>query len=261
MAHVVAERVSCRYGEAQVVREASFAAAAGELTVLLGPNGAGKSTLLRALAGLVPFSGQIRLAGRELGALSRKELAREVGLVSQEPAADIPFTVAEVVLMGRAPHQSALALEGDRDRRIAREAMASAGVLELSQRGIDELSGGERRRVFLARALAQEPRMLLLDEPTAFLDLGHQAQVLEHARTLVRKGLCVIAVLHDPNLAATFADRLVLMKEGQVVGQGAPRELLTAPVLEGLYGARLVETRGPNGEGPFVAVTGERGAE
>jgi len=250
---------TCRYGEREALRAADLRADAGTLTAILGPNGAGKSTLLKAAAGLVPYAGEVLLAGRSLSALPRREVARQIALVAQDPPADVPFTVLELVLMGRAPRLGRLALEGERDREIARRALADAGVEHLAGRPIDQLSGGERRRVFLARALAQEPRLLLLDEPTAFLDLGHQGQVLEHARALTGRGLCVVAVLHDPNLAVAWADTAVLMKDGAVVAAGPAREVLRAPALEALYGARLLEASGPRGEGPFFApVTARR---
>lgn len=248
-----ARRLTCRYGAHTAVREADFAADAGTLTAILGPNGAGKSTLLKSLAGLVPYEGEVLLGGAPLSTLARRELARRVALVSQDPPADVPFTALELVLMGRAPHLGRLALEGAHDRSVADQAMRDAGVADLAARPIDQLSGGERRRVFLARALAQEPQILLLDEPTAFLDLGHQAQVLEHAAALARRGLCVVAVLHDPNLAVAWADRVALMRAGAVVAAGGVRELLQRERLEALYGAPLVAASGAQGEGPFFA--------
>ena len=243
--------LTCRYGERVALDDVTFEAEAGALTAVLGPNGAGKSTLLKALAGLVPVEGEIIVDGVRSTGLSRRELARLLALVAQDPPADVPFTVLELTLMGRAPHLERLALESEHDREIAEQAMRDAGVLELAGRPIDQLSGGERRRAFLARALAQRPKALLLDEPTAFLDLGHQAQVLEHAAGLARGGLCVVAVLHDPNLAVSFADRAVLMRAGRVVAAGAPREVLLPQALEELYGARLLSAAGPAGEGPF----------
>lgn len=248
-----ASNLSCRYGTRLAVRGASLTAEAGTLTALLGPNGAGKSTLLRALGGIGDFSGEVRLDGEPISGLSRREIARRMAFVPQDPPADVPFTALEIVLMGRSPHQGRLALEGPLDRRIAEEAMRAAQVLELADRPIDELSGGERRRVFLARALAQQPKVLLLDEPTAFLDLGHQALVMERAASLAREGLCVIAVLHDPNLAAGWADQAVLMKDGEIVAHGPAAEVLQVKILERLYGTGLVRASGPAGEGPFFA--------
>ncbi|MGI5862473.1 MAG: ABC transporter ATP-binding protein [Myxococcales bacterium] len=254
MAALEAKGVSCRYGQRLVVRGASLRAEAGTLTALLGPNGAGKSTLLRALGGIGDYTGSVLVEGVPIERLTRREIARRIALVAQDPPADVPFTVFELVLMGRAPHQGRLALEGRRDREIAESAMRDAEVEPLAARPIDQLSGGERRRVFLARALAQEPKILLLDEPTAFLDLGHQAKVMERASELARRGLCVIAVLHDPNLATAWADRAVLMREGEIVAQGEASEVLDRSLLEELYGASLVCARGPEGEGPFFGL-------
>lgn len=256
-----ADGLTCHYGARAVVRDFSLTAAAGTLTALLGPNGAGKSTLLRAFAGLGDFTGTVRICGEPISSLSRREIARRVALVPQDPPCDAPFTVRELVLMGRAPHLGRLALEGPSDLAIAVEAMRSADVLDLADRPIDEISGGERRRAFLARALAQRPRILLLDEPTAFLDLGHQASVLEHARRLADDGLCVLAVLHDPSLASAFADRAVLLGEGRRVAEGPVSEVLTGPVLEKLFGTRLFEVPGPGGAtvfGPFSGRSGNR---
>jgi len=245
--------LTCRYGEREALRRVDLVAEAGSLTAILGPNGAGKSTLLRALAGLIPFEGEVLLDGAPLSSLERRQVARAIAVVAQDPPADAPFTVLELVLMGRAPHLRRFALESPQDLAIAEQAMRDADVLELAARPIDALSGGERRRAFLARALAQQPRALLLDEPTAFLDLGHQAKVLEHAAALARGGLCVLAVLHDPNLAVAFADRAALMKDGALVACGPAREVLRADSLEALYGTRLTTARGPDGEGPFFA--------
>lgn len=246
-------RVSCRRGQRVVVDGATLTAERGTLTAILGPNGAGKSSLLLAMAGLLPFDGELRLDGRDATRMSPRERARHLALVLQDPPTDMPFTVAELVLMGRSPHLGRLAIEGAEDRRIAREAMRSVDVDHLAERPIDQLSGGEKRRVFLARALAQQPKILLLDEPTAFLDLGHQAQLLAHCRELAAGGLCILAVLHDPNLAAAYADRVVLMQQGRIVEQGAPTSVLTAARLEALYGAPLLEWRGQSGEGPYFA--------
>lgn len=251
-----ARGIECRYGGRTAVRGASLRAGSGTLTALLGPNGAGKSTLLRALAGIGASGGEVLLDGEPLARLSRRAIARRIALVAQDPPADVPFTVFEIVLMGRAPHQGRFGLDGRLDREIAEQAMRDAEIWELADRPVDELSGGERRRVFLARALAQQPSVLLLDEPTAFLDLGHQARVMERAHALARRGLCVLAVLHDPNLAAAWADRAVLMQAGGILAQGPAAEVLEVALLERLYGASLVRARGPEGEGPFFGLSG-----
>jgi iron complex transport system ATP-binding protein len=195
----------------------------------------------------------VRVSGRDAASLSRRELARQVAIVLQDPPTDVPFTVAELVLMGRAPHLGRLGLDGPRDRGIAEAAMRHTGVLDLAGRPIDQLSGGEKRRALLARALAQEPKVLLLDEPTAFLDLGHQANLMEHCRALLARGMCIVCVLHDPNLAVAWADEVALMDRGEIVAQGAAKAVLSGERLEALYGASLVKTVGPSGEGPFFS--------
>jgi iron complex transport system ATP-binding protein len=244
---VEVREASFGYGATRVLEGVSFAARPGELVGLLGPNGAGKSTLVRLVAGLLsPASGTVRLAGLDPHAAHRREVARACALVPQEPRVPWPFTVREVVMMGRAPHQGLLALAGRFDVGAVDGALAACDLAHLAGRRLDALSGGERRRVFFARALAQEPRVLLLDEPTAFLDLAHQVLAMRMARVAARGGLCVVAVLHDLNLAAASCDRLVVLSGGRVVADGAPAAVLTParvsevwglPVWRGTHGA------------------------
>ncbi|HET6439468.1 MAG TPA: ABC transporter ATP-binding protein [Anaeromyxobacter sp.] len=221
--------VSFRYRRTLALEGVSFGARPGEFVGLVGPNGAGKSTLVRLLAGLIPPDrGQVRLAGLDPARSPRRLVARTCALVPQEPHLSWPFTVREAVMMGRAPHQGLLALPGRFDRGAVDGALRACDLEHLADRRIDALSGGERRRVFFARALAQEPRLLLLDEPTAFLDLGHQVAVMRLAQAAARGGLCVVAVLHDLNLAAAACHRLVVLSGGRVVAEGVPGEVLTA---------------------------------
>ena len=221
--------VSFRYGRQLALTEASLSAREGEFVGLVGPNGAGKSTLVRLVAGLAaPDRGTVRLAGLDPARAPRRAVARVCALVPQEPRVAWPFTVREAVMMGRAPHQGLLALAGPLDHGAVQGALQACDLAHLADRRLDTLSGGERRRVFFARALAQEPRALLLDEPTAFLDLGHQVAAMRMAQVAARGGLCVLAVLHDLNLAAAACDRLVVLAGGRVVAEGAPGEVLTA---------------------------------
>jgi iron complex transport system ATP-binding protein len=207
----------------------SFEARPGEFVGILGPNGAGKSTLIRIVAGLVHAGeGTVRLAGLDPARAPRRAVARACALVPQEPRIAWPFTVREVVMMGRAPHQGLLAVADRFDRGAVEGALDACDLRALADRRLDALSGGERRRVFFARALAQEPRVLLLDEPTAFLDLGHQVAAMRMAQLAARGGLCVLAVLHDLNLAAASCDRVVVLSRGRVVAEGRPAEVLTA---------------------------------
>jgi iron complex transport system ATP-binding protein len=238
--------VSFRYGAALALEDASLAARSGEFVGLLGPNGAGKSTLVRLVAGLLaPARGTVRLAGFDPARAPRREVARTCALVPQEPRLTWPFTVREVVMMGRAPRQGLLALPGPLDHGAVQGALRACDLVELADRRIDALSGGERRRVFFARALAQEPRVLLFDEPTAFLDLGHQVAAMRMAQAAARGGLCVVAVLHDLNLAAAACDRLVVMSRGRVVAEGAPAEVLTRDRVREVWNVEV--WRGDNG--------------
>jgi iron complex transport system ATP-binding protein len=225
------------YGRTAALEDVSFSAREGEFVGLVGPNGAGKSTLVRLASGLLaPARGTVRLAGLDPHAAPRRAVARLCAIVPQEPQVAWPFTVREAVMMGRAPHQGLLALPGRFDRGAVDGALEACDLLHLAGRRLDALSGGERRRVFFARALAQEPRLLLLDEPTAFLDLGHQVAAMRMAVEAARGGLCVVAVLHDLNLAAAACDRVVVLSRGRVVAEGPPAAVLTADRVRDVWG-------------------------
>lgn len=220
--------VSVAYGGREVLSRVDLALHAGSVVALLGPNGAGKSSLVRALSGVLPCSaGSIRVAGDDLTALARKEVARRIAVVPQEPRFEFPFTALEIVLMGRHPHLSGLAFEGPDDREIARAALARCGAEPLAGRPIDQLSSGERQRIVFARALAQRAPVLLLDEPASFLDLRFQVELFERVRELAAEGHGVIAVLHDLNLAAEYCDEAILLKDGRVFAAGKTAEVLT----------------------------------
>jgi iron complex transport system ATP-binding protein len=220
---------SFAYRGTRAVDGVTFSARAGEFVGLLGPNGAGKSTLIRLVAGLLPpAAGAVRLAGVDPFTAPRRAVAQVCALVPQEPRVSWPFTVREAVMMGRAPRQGLLAVSSRFDRGAVEGALQACDLVHLADRRLDALSGGERRRVFFARALAQEPRVLLLDEPTAFLDLGHQVAAMRMAQVAARAGLCVVAVLHDLNLAAAACDRVAVLSAGRIVAEGAPAEVLTA---------------------------------
>jgi iron complex transport system ATP-binding protein len=208
----------------------------GSVVGLLGPNGAGKSTLVRAVSGvLAGFSGSVKVAGDDLRSLPRKEVARRIAVVPQEPRFDFPFTALEVVVMGRHPHLGSLAFESACDFEIARQALARCGALHLAARPIDELSSGERQRIVFARALAQKAPILLLDEPASFLDLRFQVELFDRVRELADEGTGVVAVLHDLNLAAEYCDRVVLLQGGRVVAAGPTAEVLTYQHLTAVY--------------------------
>lgn len=253
---LIVERAGYRYGKAWALREVNGAASSGELLGLLGPNGSGKSTLLRIMDGLLaPQEGSVRLQERPLEALSRVELARAVAMVSQEIHFRFSFSAIEVVLMGRFPHLRRLQFEGERDWKEARAALEATSALDLADRDIHALSGGERQRVLIARALAQKPSVLLLDEPTSFLDLKHKREVFRLIASLAHEeGLGVVVVSHDLELASQYCDRLLVLKQGRVVAAGAPAEVLTPGTIESVYGCPVRVDAHPDTGRPRVTM-------
>jgi ABC-type cobalamin/Fe3+-siderophores transport system ATPase subunit len=261
--------VSFRYpeGARPAVDSVSLEVPAGACTAVLGPNGSGKSTLLRLLLGtLTPSSGEVELDGRPVAQWERPEIARAVGVVPQVEEAAFPMTVRELVAMGRYPHLGPWRREGDGDRRAVERAMARCDVLALAHRPVSTLSGGERQRARVARALAQEPAALALDEPTAALDVSHEMAIFELLRELGRAGTTVLLVTHNLNLAARYADRLVLLDRGAVAAAGAPAEVLTRETVERVYGwpVRIGRHEGPGpdeGAPQVVPLAGEACAQ
>ena len=214
----------------------SMAVPGGALYAVLGPNGSGKSTLMKALMGSVPVSaGDALVDGKPAGAWDRREMAMTVGVVSQSESAAFPLTVRELVGMGRYPHLSALGSERDEDRAAVARALTQCDVENLQHRDVGTLSGGERQRVRIARALAQEPKALVLDEPTGSLDIHHEMAILELLRASADQGMTVLVVTHGLNLAARFADRVLLLSEGRVAAEGTPREVMRRDVLADVY--------------------------
>jgi iron complex transport system ATP-binding protein len=220
------------------LRDVSVAIAPGSLTGLLGPNGCGKTTLLKLLSGVLkPELGSVRLGDRELRLLSSRAVAQQIAVVPQETHPAFDFSVMEMVLMGRHPHLGAFQLEGPDDLAIARESLIATGTAHLAARAYMTLSGGEKQRVVIASALAQKPKVLLLDEPTASLDLGYQLEIASLLKQLNReRGVTMVLATHDLNLAASVCDTLVLVREGRVLMQGPTREVLTSTTVEQLYG-------------------------
>jgi len=238
----------------------SFDVAPGEILGLVGPNASGKTTVIRLLSRLLmPERGEIRLDGRALAQLSRTEVATRVGVVPQTVPADFPYSVEELVLMGRFPHAPGRFFESDEDRAIAREAMRATGIEALRAAPCDRLSGGERQRVMLARALAQRPRLLVLDEPTSHLDLRYQAECVGLLRDLNQGrgpggGLAVVLVTHDLDLAAHVCHRLLLLSGGRAVRVGAPEDVLEESILEAVYGCPVSVDKHPRTGRPSVRV-------
>jgi len=238
------------------ISELSFTVEAGEIFGVIGPNASGKSTLIRLLSRvLIPAQGEIFLDGLALGGLSRTAVARQIAVVPQDVPQGFPYTAEELVLMGRFPHAPRRLFESARDVDDARRAMAATGVLDLRRERLDRLSGGERQRVMLARALAQGPRVLVLDEPTAHLDLRHQADCVGLLRRLNREaGLGVVLVSHDLDLAAEVSDRLLLLDAGAAVCSGPVEAVMTESRLEAVYGCRVLVDKHPVSGRPTVQI-------
>ncbi len=245
--------------ELVALRNVSLALQAGEVVGLVGPNGSGKTTLIRAVTGVVrPGAGRVLVDGVDIRRLRQRELARLVAVVPQDPVLPPAFNALSCVLMGRTPHLRLLQNEGASDLHAARRAMLATDTWRLADRLLGELSGGERQRVVVARALAQETAVLLLDEPTAHLDLGHQAGVLGLMRQCARDdGKAVLAVVHDLTLAARYCDRLVMLRGGSVVASGAPSDVLTSQILRDVYGVAVDVFPHPVSGRPVVAPGGE----
>ena len=239
LAHTLAaEEVTLAYGDRVVVEELSLTLAPGRITAIVGANGCGKSTLLRALARLLrPTSGQVVLDGAALASRPTREVARTLGLLPQSPVAPEGIAVADLVGRGRHPHQRMLARWTARDYEAVAAALEATGVADLADRSVDELSGGQRQRVWIAMALAQETDILLLDEPTTFLDVAHQVEVLDLLTDLNRdRGTTIVMVLHDLNLAARYADELVAMRAGRVHAAGSPVDVVTEELVRDVFG-------------------------
>jgi len=226
--------------EHAVLRDLSLSLPAGAITAILGPNGSGKTTLLHLMLGLLtPQGGVIRLAGQPQAGYSRRQMSQLIGLVPQEEHSPFDFSVLDYVLLGRAPYLGALAMPGQADYRLAQAALQTTGLTHLQHRTIPTLSGGERQLAVMARALAQQPRILLLDEPTSHLDLGNKARLIEILRALAGQGVSIVLTTHDPEVAAAIAGFVVLMRRGQVLAAGEADSVLTAEQLSETYGVAV----------------------
>ncbi len=246
--------VTLAYHKTPAVTAVSLEVSPGEIVGLVGPNGSGKSTLLRGISGVLPpVAGDIWLNGKELRQLSRSQVARQLAVVPQDPYLPEFFSAAEMVLMGRNPHLGFLRSEGSHDLAVARWAMETTNTWHLAQRRIGELSGGELRRVIIARALAQEPRVLLLDEPTAHLDINHQTAIMDliHRLALERQ-MPVLAAIHDLTLAAQYCHRMYLLKDGRVWASGTPQEVLTPSNIAAVWGVEVCVVEHPQLGTPVV---------
>jgi len=247
-----AEDLDVGYGDRRVLESVSLAVNEGSFIGILGPNGCGKTTLLRTLSRILePKEGAVFLDGKEIADYSVKDLARRLGAVPQETGVTFAFTVEEIVQMGRHPYLGPLSSMKEEDYAICRHAMEQTNTAHLADRLITEVSGGERQRVLIARALAQQPKVLLLDEPTSHLDISHQIEVLSIIRGLTPR-VTVIGVFHDLNLAACFCDRIVLMEKGRVVAAGTPGEVFTNEIIGRVFGVRMMVRTHPLTGRPYL---------
>ncbi len=253
---ITTSNLSHSFAKRNVLRSLSFSIEKGDFFIIIGPNGSGKTTLMKLMAGILrPQKGQIEILGLPNRSYTPKALARAVAFVPQRLPVDLPFTAGEAVLLGRAPYQGALGIERDRDLEIANQAMQFTEVDHLNRLNISQLSGGELQRVFIARAICQEPEIMLLDEPTASLDLAHQVKVMDLMEKLKReKGITVIMVSHDVNLAAMYGNQVLLLKEGEIASSGFPSDVLSFEKLEETYGCKLLVDESPLGEFPRVTL-------
>lgn len=256
-------QVSFSYHNGFVLQDINLAVAAGEMIALLGANGSGKTTLIKLASGILkPKQGEIRLGGANLSQLNRKSVARSVAAVPQQFHIPFAFTTSEVVTLGRIPFIKTLAGETPADKRAVTTAMELAGISQFAQRRFDELSGGERQKVILAMALAQEPKLLLLDEPTVHLDISHQVETLELLRNLNQeRKLTVIAAMHELNLAALYFDRLVLLKEGRILADGTPSQVLTEHGIREVFSASVKVESHPVTGVPHIVMIPKRNAD
>jgi iron complex transport system ATP-binding protein len=260
-ATLAGENLCLAYDEREIVQQLSVEIPTGKITVIVGPNACGKSTLLRALARLLkPKRGTVLLDGRSIHKLSTREVAKKLGILPQTPVAPEGITVADLVGRGRSPHQGWIRQWTAADRAAVDGALEATGTLELADRLVDELSGGQRQRVWIAMTLAQGTGLMLLDEPTTYLDLAHQVEVLDLLVDLnQRDGRTVVLVLHDLNLACRYAHHLIAMRDGTIVAQGAPSEIVTPSLVTDVFGLPCQVIEDPVSGTPMIVPIGRHG--
>ncbi|ELQ6220551.1 iron-enterobactin ABC transporter ATP-binding protein [Cronobacter turicensis] len=254
------EALTLGYGDFRVADGLNVAIPDGKFTAIIGPNGCGKSTLLRTLSRLMkPLGGQVRLDGQAIQHFATKEVARRIGLLAQNASAPGDITVQELVARGRYPHQPLFTRWRDEDERAVQNAMDATGVTALADQSVDTLSGGQRQRAWIAMVLAQETSILLLDEPTTWLDISHQIDLLELLSALNREqGYTLAAVLHDLNQACRYANHLIALRDGKIIAEGAPSEIVDAALIEAIYGLRCMIIEDPVAGTPLVVPLGRR---
>lgn len=247
------QNINVSFGSVKALKNISLCMERGRFYGILGPNGSGKTTLLKSIAkNLKPQRGTVFVNGADVDKMKAKELAKELAYMYQNTDTQCDYSVTDVVLMGRNPYLRRFQTEGPMDREIAMKAMKATNVWQLKDRRINEISGGERQRAFVARALVQDTDIVLLDEPVSHLDLQHQIEVLDIARKMAGKQRTVVAVLHDLNLASTYCDYLILLKEGAIIAKGEPDKVLTEEIIEEVYGIKPYIVRGVNNNRPYI---------
>lgn len=245
--------LSFGYVDSLIINNLDLSINQGEFVGVIGPNGAGKSTLLRLLAGILrPRVGTIDILRREINSYKREELARIVGFIPQETHFSLDFKVCDVVMQGRFPHLGFFKIEDYEDRRIMQEAIARTQIEDLADKGVLEISSGERQLVVITRAIAQQPEILLLDEPTSFLDIRHQIEIMGLLRKLNHEGTTIMIVVHDLNLASLFCSRLLLINKGIIIASGPPDSIITREMIENVYGVKVVGIRHPTKDLPQI---------
>ena len=257
---LIAENLSLGYGDRVIVDNLDLEVRTGVITTVIGPNGCGKSTLLRALGRLLkPRNGSVLLDGKAIGSMRTKDVARTLGMLPQAPLAPEGLTVADLVARGRHPHQSWLRQWSSDDEGEVAEALALTGVSDLADRPVDQLSGGQRQRAWISMALAQGTDILLLDEPTTYLDLAHSIEVLDLVDRMHEElGRTVVMVLHDLNLAIRYSDQLIVMRDGSIVAAGAPKDIISAELLLEVFGLEAAVIADPVSDRPLVVPIGTR---
>ncbi|MDX3384718.1 ABC transporter ATP-binding protein [Streptomyces niveiscabiei] len=254
---LAARGVTVGYGSRTVIDDLDVAVPPGVITTIIGPNGCGKSTLLRTLSRLLkPTKGSVVLDGDDIARLKTRDVAKKLGLLPQAPVAPEGLTVSDLVARGRHPHQSWLRQWSSDDAEVVEKALDMTGVLDLADRPVDSLSGGQRQRVWISMTLAQGTDLLLLDEPTTYLDLAHAVDVLDLVDDLHESGRTVVMVLHDLNLAIRYSDNLVVMRDGAILAQGHPRDVVTAELLDDAFGLKALVIDDPVGDRPMIVPIG-----
>ncbi|MFJ8861733.1 ABC transporter ATP-binding protein [Streptomyces sp. NPDC102451] len=257
VSRLAARDITVGYGGRTVIDGLDVTVPTGLITTIIGPNGCGKSTLLRTLTRLLkPTAGAVVLDGADIAGLRTRDVARKLGLLPQAPVAPEGLTVADLVARGRHPHQSWLRQWSSDDAAVVERALTMTGVSDLADRPVDSLSGGQRQRVWISMTLAQGTDLLLLDEPTTYLDLAHAIDVLDLVDDLHESGRTVVMVLHDLNLATRYSDNLVVMREGSILAQGHPRDVITAELLQEAFGLRAKVIDDPVGDRPLIVPIG-----